>query len=132
MASGNYLIQDLCRMLKVKKEDTEKTVQEYRAGFLRKWRSRPIAQSVRVLRRQLREVVKARYPSGGKGVVPVRALLQPPSLRYAGYEGPWLEEIRGQRERLREMRPACLKTAEGNSQSSYQEILTEQIRAVLR
>jgi len=25
-------------------------------------------------------------------VVPVPALLQPPSLRYAGYEGPWLEE----------------------------------------
>lgn len=43
-----------------------------------------------------------------------------------------LEEIRGQRERLREMRPACLKTAGRNSQSRYQEILTEQIRAVLR
>lgn len=73
-------------------EDTERTVEQYRAGFFKKWKANPAVQAARVVRRKLRELVRSKYPAGGKGVVPAPAILQPPSLRYAGYEGPWLEE----------------------------------------
>lgn len=72
--------------------DTEKTIQEYREEFLKKCRNNALAQTARVVRRKMRELAGSRYPAAGKGVVPVPAILQPPSLRYAGYEGPWLEE----------------------------------------
>jgi len=74
------------------KEDTEKSIREYAQGFREKWRSNPVRQTLRIFWRRWRERLSPSYPKAGRGCVDVPAMLQPPSLRYANYEGPWLEE----------------------------------------
>lgn len=78
-----------------KHPDTERTIAEYSRAVWAKLRKDPIRQTARIVRRQLREWNQhreKRKPEAKTNAVEVPAILQPPSLRYAGYEGPWLEE----------------------------------------
>ncbi|MFM8810210.1 MAG: hypothetical protein ACKOJB_15140, partial [Chthoniobacterales bacterium] len=59
-----------------------------------KLRQDPLRQTARIVRRQLRERgLRRQIINPGKNAVKVPAMLQPPSLKYAGYEGPWFEEF---------------------------------------
>jgi hypothetical protein len=74
--------------------DTERTIAEYSRGLWAKLRRNPIRQTARIVRRQLRErSLPMRKSDLGENAVKVPAMLQPPSLKYAGYEGPWFEEF---------------------------------------
>jgi hypothetical protein len=74
--------------------DTERTIAEYSRALWAKLRRDPVRQTARIARRQLREWRERRNAPGTTGghAVPVPKILQPPSLKYAGYEGPWFEE----------------------------------------
>ena len=75
--------------------DTERTIAEYSKAVLAKLRRDPLRQTARIVRRQLREWNQHRGQrdvTAGTNTVRVPGMLQPPSLKYAGYAGPWLEE----------------------------------------
>ena len=74
------------------KEDTGKSIREYAQVFRKRWKNSPVRQTLRIFRRRWRERLSPTYPKAGRGCVDVPAMLQPPSLRHANYEGPWLEE----------------------------------------
>ena len=76
--------------------DTERTIAEYSRAVWAKLRKDPVRQTARIVRRQLREWNQhrsRRKSVAGTSAVDVPAILQPPSLKYAGYEGPWFEEF---------------------------------------
>lgn len=74
--------------------DTERSIAEYSRGVWAKLRRNPIRQTARIVRRQLREQsLRMRKCNPGVNAVKVPPMLQPPSLKYAGYEGPWFEEF---------------------------------------
>ena len=74
--------------------DTERSIAEYSRGVWAKLRRNPIRQTARIVRRQLREQsLRMRKCDPGDNAVKVPPMLQPPSLKYAGYEGPWFEEF---------------------------------------
>jgi hypothetical protein len=74
--------------------DTERSIAEYSRGVSAKLRRNPIRQTARIVRRQLREQsLRTRKYDPGENAVNVPPMLQPPSLKYAGYEGPWFEEF---------------------------------------
>ncbi|MFM8887691.1 MAG: exostosin family protein [Chthoniobacterales bacterium] len=59
-----------------------------------KLRQDPLRQTARIVRRQLCERgLRRQIVNLGKNAVTVPAMLQPPSLKYAGYGGPWFEEF---------------------------------------
>ena len=75
--------------------DTELTIAEYSKAVCGKLRRDPLRQTARIVRRQLREWNQHRGQrdvTAGTNAVRVPGMLQPPSLKYAGYAGPWLEE----------------------------------------
>ena len=75
--------------------DTERTIAEYSKAVWGKLRRDPLRQTARIVRRQLREWNQHRGQrdvTAGTNAVRVPGMLQPPSLKYAGYAGPWLEE----------------------------------------
>ena len=74
--------------------DTERTIAEYSRAVWAKLRKDPIRQTARIVRRQLRERrLRTRKCASGGTAFKVSPMLQPPSLKYAGYEGPWFEEF---------------------------------------
>lgn len=73
--------------------DTERTIAEYSRAVWAKLRQDPVRQTARIVRRQLRERrLRTRKCASGGNAFKVSPMLQPPSLKYAGYEGPWFEE----------------------------------------
>ena len=73
--------------------DTERTIAEYSRAVWAKLRKDPVRQTARIVRRQLRERrLRTRKCASGGNAFKVSPMLQPPSLKYAGYEGPWFEE----------------------------------------
>jgi hypothetical protein len=73
--------------------DTERTIADYSRGVWAKLRRNPVRQTARIVRRQLSErSLKMRKSDLGESAIKVPPMLQPPSLKYAGYEGPWFEE----------------------------------------
>jgi hypothetical protein len=75
--------------------ETERVIAEYSRAAWAKLRRDPLRQTVRIVRRQLREWNQRRGAgtvTSGTSAVRVPAMLQPPSLKYAGYAGPWFEE----------------------------------------
>lgn len=74
--------------------DTERTIVEYARAARAKWLSDPFRQTLRIARRRARELRESSplpAPLGAQ-VVRVPRCLRPPSLKYAGYRGPWFEE----------------------------------------
>lgn len=75
--------------------DTERTIAEYSRAVWVKLRRDPVRQTVRIVRRQLREWQnnRSRSPEAeGSRAVSVPPMLQPPPLKYAGHQGPWFDD----------------------------------------
>ncbi len=77
--------------------DVERSIDGYRRGFWQAMCRSPARQTARILIRRAREFA-ARPPRSREAappdasIVPVPAMLRPPSYRYRGFRGPWLEE----------------------------------------
>lgn len=83
--------------------DTERTIAEYSKAVWGKLRRDPLRQTARIVRRQLREWNQHRGQrdvTARTTAVRVPGMLQPPSLKYAGHEGPWFDDhfLRSSRE----------------------------------
>ena len=77
--------------------DTEQVISQYRLAALAKLRRDPARQILRIAKRKTRDALcrhrNARQRADrGSCEVDVPWFLQPSSLAYAGYRGPWLEE----------------------------------------
>ena len=79
--------------------DVERSIAGYRRGFWQAMRRSPARQTARILIRRAKEFSarSSRSPAAAPreanaNTIAVPAMLRPPSYRYRGYRGPWLEE----------------------------------------